>query len=93
MGTPITIRLSVELERADNPPLYDDLIRFPKGPRRVNRLRTLAYAGLVVQQSGQTTSTMEGPCLSKQNSEPNTPNQDTVAALASMELFGPSRSE
>lgn len=93
MGTPITIRLSVELERADNPPLYDDLIKFPKGPRRVNRLRTLAYAGLVVQQSGQTTSTMEAPCLSKPNSEPNTPNQDTVAALASMELFGPSRSE
>lgn len=93
MGTPLTIRLSVELERADNPPLYDDLIKFPKGPRRVNRLRTLAYAGLVVQQCGQTTSSIEAQWPTKPRTEPNTPGQDTVAALASMELFGPSRNE
>ena len=89
----LTIRLSVELERADNPPLYDDLIKFPKGPRRVNRLRTLAYAGLVVQQCGQTTSTSEALRLGKPIAEPNTPSQDSVVALASMELFGPSKSE
>jgi hypothetical protein len=89
----LTIRLSVELERADNPPLYDDLIKFPKGPRRVNRLRTLAYAGLVAQQCGQTTSTSEALPLGKPVTEPNTPSQDSVVALASMELFGPSRSE
>lgn len=93
MGTPLTIRLSVELERADNPPLYDDLIKFPKGPRRVNRLRTLAYAGLVVQQCGQTTSSMEAQWRTRPSTEPNTPVQDTVVALASMELFGPSRNE
>ena len=93
MGPPITIRLSVELERADNPPLYDDLIRFPKGPRRVNRLRTLAYAGLVVQQCGQTTATLDPLWISKTSMEPNTSSQDTVVALASIELFGPSRSE
>ena len=93
MGTPLTIRLSVELERADNPPLYDDLIKFPKGPRRVNRLRTLAYAGLVVQQCGQTTAVMEAQWITKTSTGPDTPGQDTVVALASMELFGPSRSE
>ena len=93
MGTPLTIRLSVELERADNPPLYDDLVKFPKGPRRVNRLRTLAYAGLVFQQCGQTMSVMEAQWLTKSPTEPNTPGQDAVVALASMELFGPSRSE
>lgn len=93
MGIPLTIRLSVELERADNPPLYDDLIKFPKGPRRVNRLRTLAYAGLVVQQCGQMTSSTEVQCLTAPRTEPNTPDQDCVAALASMELFGPSRTE
>ena len=44
-----TIRLLFELERADNPRLYDDLIRFKKGTKRVNRLRTLAQEGLLAQ--------------------------------------------
>ena len=38
-----------ELARADNPRLYDELVRFPKGGKRVNRLRVLAYDGLLVQ--------------------------------------------
>ena len=37
------------MERADNPRLYDDLIRFKKGTKRVNRLRTLALEGLLAQ--------------------------------------------
>ena len=44
------IRLLFELERADNPRLYDDLIRFKKGTKRVNRLRTLAQEGLLAQE-------------------------------------------
>lgn len=43
------IRLVFELERDDNPRLYDDLIRFKKGTKRVNRLRTLAQEGLLAQ--------------------------------------------
>ena len=43
------IRLLFELERDDNPRLYDDLIRFKKGTKRVNRLRTLAQEGLLAQ--------------------------------------------
>lgn len=46
---PVAIRMVVELARADNPRLFDELSRFPKGPRRVNRLRVLAYDGLLVQ--------------------------------------------
>ena len=46
---PKAIRLLFELERADNPRLYDDLIRFKKGTKRVNRLRTLAQEGLLAQ--------------------------------------------
>ena len=38
-----------QLERADNPGFYDDLIRFKKGTKRVNRLRTLAQEGLLAQ--------------------------------------------
>lgn len=45
-----TIRLVFELVRADNPRLYDDLVRFNKGTKRVNRLRTLAQEGLVAEQ-------------------------------------------
>jgi hypothetical protein len=44
------IRLVFQLERADNPRLYDDLIRFKKGAKRVNRLRTLAQEGLLAEQ-------------------------------------------
>jgi hypothetical protein len=47
---PEPIRLVFELARADNPRLYDELIRFPKGSRRVNRVRVLAYDGLLAQQ-------------------------------------------
>ena len=44
-----TIRLLFEMAREDNPPLYDDLVRFSKGSKRVNRLRLLAYDGLLAQ--------------------------------------------
>jgi hypothetical protein len=44
-----TIRFVFALERAENPRLYDDLIRFKKGTKRINRLRTLAQEGLQAQ--------------------------------------------
>lgn len=43
------IRLVFELTRADHPRLFDDLIRLPKGTKRINRLRVLAYDGLLIQ--------------------------------------------
>jgi len=43
------IRMVFELSREDHPRLYDELIRFPKGTKRINRLRVLAYDGLLVQ--------------------------------------------
>lgn len=46
---PEPIRLLFQLERCDNPHLYDELIRFKKGSKRVNRLRTLAREGLFAQ--------------------------------------------
>ena len=45
-----SVRLLFELSRDDNPRLFDDLMRFNKGPRRVNRLRFLAHEGLLAQQ-------------------------------------------
>ncbi len=47
---PERIRLVFELERADNPLLYDDLIQCKKGSKRVNRLRTLAHEGALAQR-------------------------------------------
>ena len=38
-----------EMNREDNPRLYDDLARFNKGTKRVNRLRFLAHEGLLAQ--------------------------------------------
>ena len=46
---PTPIRLVFELARADHPRLYDELIQFHKGTKRVNRLRVLAYDGLLAQ--------------------------------------------
>jgi hypothetical protein len=43
------VRLLFEMTRDDNPRLYDDLIRFNKGKKRVNRLRFLAHEGLLAQ--------------------------------------------
>lgn len=43
------VRLLFEMAREDNPRLYDDLIRFNKGTKRVNRLRFLAHEGLLAQ--------------------------------------------
>lgn len=46
---PTPVRLVFELSRADNPRLFDELIQFPQGVKRVNRLRVLAYDGLLAQ--------------------------------------------
>ena len=43
------VRLVFELSRADNPRLFDKLMQFPRGVKRVNRLRVLAYDGLLAQ--------------------------------------------
>jgi hypothetical protein len=45
-----SVKLLFELSRDDNPRLFDDLMRFNKGPKRVNRLRFLAHEGLQAQQ-------------------------------------------
>lgn len=47
---PKAVRLVFELERAENSRLYDELVQFPQGVKRVNRLRVLAYDGLLAQQ-------------------------------------------
>lgn len=46
-----TLRMLFELDRADDPQLYDDLIRFKKGTKRINRLRLLAHEGVLGQLS------------------------------------------
>ena len=58
------MRLLFEIAREDNPRLYDDLVRFNKGTRRVNRLRFLAHEGLLAQNwllVAPTTAPMPSP--------------------------------
>ncbi len=52
----LKISLLFELDRNDNPVLYDDLCRFIKGPRRANRLRFLANEGLRAEELRQAQS-------------------------------------
>lgn len=76
-----TLRITFELELADNPPLYHDLAQFPKGARRVNRLRTLAHAGLLAQAAPHT--------VQIGRSIPPRLEQAATLQAASRELFGP----
>lgn len=65
-----TIRLLFEMSREDNPPLYDDLVRFNKGVKRVNRLRLLAHEGLrAVRAHALPAAEAELPCA--QDGAPN----------------------
>lgn len=76
------LRISLVLAREDNPRLYDELVQFPKGQRRVNRLRTLAYDGFLAQQPGalQRIVPLDG-CVRAEVVEP------TERVQASLELF------
>ena len=55
------LRLLFEMERDENPRLYDDLIRFNKGTKRVNRLRFLAHEGLLSQQELAASTSLAKP--------------------------------
>jgi hypothetical protein len=59
-GAQVPVRLLFEMSREDNPRLYDDLIRFNKGTKRVNRLRFLAHEGLMAQHR---IATQDGPAM------------------------------
>lgn len=80
------LRISLLLAREDNPRLYDELAQFPKGQRRVNRLRTLAYDGLLAQRPAPTLRSTAPVDLNL-----NQDNEDiearTERAQASLELF------
>lgn len=82
---PHMLRITFELEMADNPPLYQELTQFPKGPRRASRLRTLAHAGLMAQMTMQAASSPVTPSP--------IPSQDVGMKEASLELFGPALEE
>ncbi|MDZ7855742.1 hypothetical protein [Sphaerotilus sp.] len=47
------LRMQFELSRDDDPSLYDDMVRFKKGTKRINRLRFLAHEGMVAQTLAQ----------------------------------------
>jgi hypothetical protein len=77
------IRLVFELARADHPRLYDDLIQFPKGTKRINRLRVLAYDGLLAQCGHLVPGGSGHPELLV----------DTSASTITNDMFGPPASE
>ena len=66
------IRLVFELSRAELPRLYDDLIQFHKGTKRVNRLRILAYDGMLAQLGlTQATGSFGSPATAGASREPD----------------------
>lgn len=73
------VRLLFEMTREDNPRLYDDLIRFNKGTKRVNRLRFLAHEGLLAQSWTLVPATAGGS-LPRGAGPPASVNVNPVAA-------------
>ena len=83
------MRMRFELERDDNPPLFDELMKFPKGTKRLNRLRTLAHEGLHAQRGwGVPMGTAEAK-REEIIGDGQRGQADSVVAAASNELFGP----
>ncbi len=83
---PRPIRLVFELARADNPRLYDELVRFPQGAKRVNRLRVLAYDGLLTQYGVfAVDETRRAP--------PLVASEASKSATVTNDVFGPSLDE
>lgn len=83
------MRMCFELERDDNPPLFDELMKFAKGTKRLNQLRLLAHEGLLAQRE------WIGPVgkgQGKRNDvvgESQRSKASDVLTAASTELFGP----
>ena len=82
------MRISLVLAREDNPKLFDELAQFPKGPRRVNRLRTLAYDGVLAQCSMTVASV--APTGSPRG---RIPASQTERLQASLDLFAEPQGE
>jgi hypothetical protein len=88
-GRESVMRMRFELERDDNPPLFDELMKFTKGTKRLNRLRTLAHEGLLAQRgwtapTGRAEERREEAIPERQRGR-----VDSILAAASSELFGP----
>jgi len=79
------MRMSFVLMQEDIPALFNDLQRFPKGTRRINRLRILAYAGLMAMDA-QSRHPESERLLSA--ATPNVAAGDLLGD-ASLEFFGP----
>ncbi len=85
-----TIRLLFELDRADDPQLYDDLIRFKKGTKRINRLRLLAREGVVGQLSLAGVGTVSRQLLMAGGNSPaaELPAVPAIAMPLASDVFG-----
>jgi hypothetical protein len=82
-GDAKAIRLVFELARADNPRLFDELSQFSQGSKRVNRLRVLAYDGLLVQ------SGVFVPCVPVPDQSRESPASAIRGAHVTDQLFEP----
>src|SRR5437867_7799637 len=83
------MRMNFELERDDNPPLFDELMKFTKGTKRLNRLRTLAHEGLLAQRGWSAPAGRAEEKGDEAIHEGQRGRRDNTLAAASNELFGP----
>ena len=83
------MRMRFELERDDNPPLFDELMKFTKGTKRLNRLRTLAHEGLLAQRGWSVPTGRAEEKREEAIREGQRGRRDDILAAASNELFGP----
>ena len=84
-----TLSMLFEMSRDDNPRLYDDLVRFNKGPKRVNRLRLLAHEGLLAQGWMLVPAATAAASVASAPAAPTTPAVDPGDPAVTNTVFSP----
>ena len=87
------ISMLFEMNREDNPRLYDDLARFNKGTKRVNRLRFLAHEGLLAQNWLLVPAMAGAPHAMPMPAGPTAGGFDLGEPNVTNQMFGPPLSE
>ena len=82
-----TIRMLFELDRDDDPRLYDDLIRFKKGTKRINRLRLLAREAVLGQFNPPAVAVTQMPVPSSADSAGAAPSGTAFDLPVAADVF------
>lgn len=80
------MRLNVHIARDEYPELFDELSKFNKGVKRIQRLKTIASERLILAGTRLLTETFDDAVVASKEMSKSEKNEMVAAA---MEAFGP----